>query len=166
MEIADPVATRTVFDRQVGSVSGGPYLIPGVQGFRWRVAEVRYPIFIAEVRGGPGTLFQLEIDCTGYDYEPPAVRYLRDNGDPIPWSLMSGLGRFYLHTDSMRKGMFQDIVSLSETKGFVCVGGHLGYHEAHPMENWFEVRLTLGRLFSIVETSIRAVDFGKARRTL
>ena len=166
MEIADPTATRTVFDRQVQSVTGGPYQIPGVPGFRWKVSRVRYPTLVAQVKGGPGVLFQVLVDCTNYDYDPPAVRYLRDNGDPISWRVMSGLGRFYLHTDSARRGLFQDIVSLSDAEGFVCVGGHRGYHEAHPAENWFDSRLTLGRLFSIIETSILAVDFTKAKRSL
>ena len=164
--IADSTATRAVFDQQVRSVAAGPYRIPGALGFRWKVARVRYPSLLAQVKGGPGVLFQVEVDCTDYDYEPPAVRYLRDNGDPISWGLMSGIGRFYTHTDSARKGWFQDIIALSETEGFVCVAGHRGYHEAHPAENWFENRLTAGRLFSVIETSIRAVDFAKAKKAL
>lgn len=166
MEIADPIACRTVFNREVRSIAGGPHRIPGVLGFRWTVTLVRYPTLQVEVRGGSGVLFQVEVTCTNYDYEPPAVRYLRDNGDPISWRTMSGLGRFYLHAESARRGWFQDIVALSDTQGFVCVGGHEGYHEAHPAENWFEIRLTLGRLFSIIETAILAVDFVKAKRSL
>lgn len=166
MEIADPAAVRAIFRRQVEACRGGPHKIPGVEGFRWKVVRATYPSVIAEVRGGPGIPFQVYVDCTNYDYDPPAVRYLRDNGDPIPWNLMSGLGRFYTHIDSARRGWLQDIVSLGESQGFVCIGGHRGYHEAHPAENWFDVRLTLGRLFYVIQNTILAVDFRRARMLL
>jgi hypothetical protein len=158
-QILDPTIARKKFDRELEAIGRNPHPVPQNPKVSWRIKISIFPRLIASVSGLAEKTFEVSLDCTNYDYDPPDI-YFRSNGKPILWKNLQAIARRY----PQPKGLLHDIVLYRDGTGFICREGNMGYHIAHKERNWLDIRATeKGRLFAIIENSLDALDLQDSR---
>jgi hypothetical protein len=161
--ILDPSVARRVFEQAAAPILEGLHEIPGTPPLFWRVTDHSFPILRVSVIVGASVRLVLVLDCQNYDYDPPSCWFEYPDGKRAPWPRIRDLAALY--TGVVRgelRDNVNDIIAFNGGEGLICRRGQAGFHEAHPNENWRELRKeNAGRLPFIIDAAVRVLDAGK-----
>jgi hypothetical protein len=161
--VLEPSVARRVFEQAAASILAGVHEIPGTTPLFWKVTGHSFPNLRVSIIVGGHVRLILVLDCQNYDYDPPSCWFELPDGKRAPWPQIRNLAALY--TGVVRgelRDNVNDIIAFNGGEGLICRRGQAGFHEAHPNENWRDVRKdTAGRLPFIIDAALRVLDAGK-----